>query len=810
MKRLLLIGLVLLMACMTADAIPAKPVKKTVTLGNGSTVELTLQGDEFFKFYAGSDGFAYQESMGTYERMSMDDARKEWKARRADADNMRRSQKRVIGEPARLKGNERGLVLLVQFADVKFTTENAQAIFHDYFNKGNCTDYGMTGSVRDYFRAQSYGKFAPEFDVVGPLTAANDMAYYGRNNSYGNDSNPEELVKEACLQADPLVNFADYDWDGDGEADLVFMLYAGYSEGQGASPETIWPHNSYLSAKQLSLQLDGVKIDNYACSSELSGTKGSDIDGIGPACHEFSHCLGLPDTYDTSYSGGYGMQNWDLMGNGLSNNKSKTPAGYTSYERMFLGWLTPTELSGDMTQVKNMKALADAPEAYILYNDANRNEYYLLENRQPRGFDSALPGHGLLVLHVDYSRTAWRYDEVNDDPDHQRLTVIPADNNFINEKSQIAGDIFPGTTNNTSLTNFTTPASTLYHRNSDGQRLMSKPIDGITESEDGLISFWVGRPQLTAPAPDDAKAVDDGNSFTISWPEVEGAKGYQVEVTELGIVPSNVADALLHEFDFHEFVTDTMGTTDISTSLSDYGFEGWTGNEFYTSPNKLLIRSNGDGGKLNSPSWNMPKSGEITLVVGGAPAEQGNSLWCYVAFFYYDSTTLRKDAAHAYDVKSWSGDDIKVYHYQCQKDLYYIEIVPVSPFYLNYLAVYNGTWSEEELGLKGANARVARRTIIAPVVYDTNTNSYTYTPVNQDCKYRYRVRAFADDDRFSAWSSEKVYIPGATAVSGILLPPGAPSPTVYDLQGRSMGTNPSALPKGIYIVNGKKMVKSTP
>ena len=388
--------------CFSANAVPAKPVKKTVTLRDGSTVELTLQGDEYFKFYTGSDGFAYQESMGTYERMSMDNARKEWKARRADADNVRRSQKRVIGEPAHLTGKERGLVLLVQFADVKFLPEHTQAVYQDYFNKENYTDFGMTGSVRDYFRAQSYGQFAPEFDVVGPLTAANDLAYYGSHNGKNNDSYVPELVKEACLQADPLVNFADYDWNGDGEADLVFMVFAGYTEAQGAPSETIWSHKGDLARHQLSLQLDGVKIDEYACSSELKGTKGGNIDGIGPACHEFSHCLGLPDTYDTGYSGGYGMQNWDLMSYGVSNNESRTPAGYTSYERMFLGWLTPTELSGDMTQVKNMKALVDAPEAYILYNDADRNEYYLLENRQPKGFDSALPGHGLLVTHVDY------------------------------------------------------------------------------------------------------------------------------------------------------------------------------------------------------------------------------------------------------------------------------------------------------------------------------------------------------------------------------------------------------------------------
>ena len=794
--------------CISADAGPAKPIKKTVTLSDGSTIELTLRGDEYYKFYSGSDGFAYKESMGTYVRMSPDEATKEWTARRARANKENEGRRRALGEPAHLTGHRKGLVLLVQFPDVKFAPKHTQAVFQDYFNKENYTGYGMAGSVKDYFLAQSYGQFEADFDVVGPLTAENIRAYYGRNEENARDVHVRDLVREACLQADPLVDFSDYDWDGDGEVDQVYIVYAGYSESKSGNPETIWPHQGYLSGTNIYLTLDGVEIDRYACSSELTGAAGTELDGIGTFCHEYSHCLGLMDTYDTSYSGGYGMTKWDLMAEGTLNNDSKTPAGYTSYERMFFGWLTPTELKGDISQVSDMKALVDAPEAYILYNEAYRDEYYLLENRQQRGFDSALPGHGLLVLHVDYNKYAWMWNEINTDPSHQRLTVIPADNNFVSSTAGIAGDAFPGTTNNTALTNNSTPASTLYHADADGGKLMNKPIDGITEDEDGLISFWCGRPQMASPDPDDGVAVGDGSSFKISWPEVEGAKYYQVEVTEMGVVPANVEDALEHEFDFHEFVTDEIGTKDISGSFPDYEWWGWFGQNLYTSPNGLLIRGNTNAtdGFLGTYVWNMPKSGELTLVLGAAPV--GNkAVSSDVYFCYYDSTATSDQAEYVRNVFRCAYNGKRVFHFKGDKDLYYFEIVPYEDMYLNYLAVYNGTWSEEELGLTGANARAARRTLSTPVIYDTDTNSFTYTRVNKDCKYRYLVRAMGENGVCSAWSKEKFYQLGSTGITDILLHPAPQSQAIYTLHGRYVGTDASVLPRGVYIMGGKKIVK---
>ena len=194
------------------------------------------------------------------------------------------------------------------------------------------------------------------------------------------------------------------------------------------------------------------------------------------------------------------MSIWSVMDQGNYNNNSCTPAGYTSYERWFAGWLEPTELN-EMTKIKKMRPLSYSPEAYILYNEANRNEFYLLENRQLKGFDSALYGHGLLILHVNYNRNKWRNNTVNSYDSLQLMTIIPADGTCSSKtETDLAGDPFPGIQNNTALTNNTTPAATLYHDNLDGRKLMSKSIDNITENKLGWISFVACRPDPASSA----------------------------------------------------------------------------------------------------------------------------------------------------------------------------------------------------------------------------------------------------------------------------------------------------------------------
>lgn len=224
--------------------------------------------------------------------------------------------------------------------------------------------------------------------------------------------------------------------------------------------------------------------------------------GIGTICHEFSHCLGLPDTYDTNGQKQYGMGYYDLlaMGNYLGNGM--TPPNFTAWERMDIGWVEPIELNRAAT-VESMASSSDYGRPFIIYSDNNPDEYYLLENRQRTGWDCKLYGHGLMITHVDYDKRRWTSNKVNaSGQDHQRCTIFHADNDDVqNRASAIRGDLYPYTGKNSdnttyvnnSLTDSSTPAATLWnsHDTSLGTTFMGKPITEITQNEDGTVSFLV-------------------------------------------------------------------------------------------------------------------------------------------------------------------------------------------------------------------------------------------------------------------------------------------------------------------------------
>ena len=491
----------MLLQLLTVSANPVLPGQwRILNLEDGSQVEAELKGDEFCHFWQTADGRCFVETStaGVYQPAILTDLQnRSFNNRKANIEPAKRRTRTIIGgDHQPYVGKKKGLLLLVDFQNKKFEDDHTPDLYKDIANKvGFTSDLGFVGSMKDYFMAQSGDQFELEFDVVGPLTMPKTYGYYGAN-TQGNDTNPRLMIGTACEMADEYVNFKDYDWDDDGEVDLVYVIYAGLGEAAGGDANTIWPHKSALHFTYGDpLQFDGVKVDTYACGPELTvkrtytGTK-TIIEGIGTICHEFSHCLGLPDVYDTSYGGGYGMDAWDLMNSGSYNGDSYIPAGYTSYEKFYCGWLQPIELKNDTT-ITGMKPLSEGGEAYIIYNDANRNEYYLLENRQLTGWDAAIPGHGLLVIHVDYDSLAWQYNFVNNYTsypkynNHERLTVIAADNN--RSSSDAATDAYPYQDNN-SLTNISLPRAELYNLNPDGIHYTSKPITNIKE-ENGLISF---------------------------------------------------------------------------------------------------------------------------------------------------------------------------------------------------------------------------------------------------------------------------------------------------------------------------------
>lgn len=508
MKKLSITLLLFAMSAMTF-AVPARRgLSKTVTLADGTKVKVELRGDEHGHYWQSADGVRYvaSEMKGIYKVADMEAIRRNASARRKTMSAVRakkmakaaKTSGAAKASPA-YTGTKKGLLILAQFPDKKFESSHNLALYKQIVNGQDYSDasLGFRGSVRDYFHDQSDGQFDFDIDVVGPVTVSKNYAYYGGNNLYGDDNHPEEMVAEACKLADATVNFKDYDWDGDGEVDQIFVLYAGHGEASWDDEDTIWPHAWELKdGANITLTLDGVRINSYACSCEL-GSDGK-IDGIGTICHEFSHCFGLMDMYDTSYSGNFGMCSWSLMDSGSYNSNGFVPAEYTSFEKMSVGWKQPIEMTGDM-EVKNLKPYSDGGEAYILYNEANRNEFFLLENRQNVGWDAGLEDNGLLAIHVDYDAGVWAYNEVNTTVDtysgnnHQRCTVIPADGVYDSEwVDEIEyfygfGDPFKQSTAK-SLTNSTKYAS-LYNANTDGTKRMNKSVTGITLNSDRTMSF---------------------------------------------------------------------------------------------------------------------------------------------------------------------------------------------------------------------------------------------------------------------------------------------------------------------------------
>lgn len=498
MKRILL-SISAVLAAIAIQAMPVKPgIWRNITLADGTVVKAELVGDEHLTYWRTADGACYRQtpSAGVFSKVELSALQSEYDAvvaqkaarEKAILESARTSMPVKKVEGSKFQGKKKCLVILANFADTKFKPEHTLDLYKQIINGENYSDetLGFKGSVRDYFKAQSGGQFEIDFDVVGPVDLPKGYAGYGKNDASGRDQTAlvYPMVEDAVnLAKDQVTDWKQYDWDGDGLVEEVFVLYAGHGQATyPQDPDLVWPHKSAIDPMTVA---DGVKVSVYACSCELGATEA--IDGIGAFCHEFSHCMGLKDHYDIN-GRGYGTGFWDIMCFGCYNGNSFLPAEYNSYEKMFCGWKEPIVLNAEPQKIEGMKALAAGGDTYIFYNDGNENEYYMLENRQKTGWDAALPGEGLIVLHVDYSKGAWEDNQVNYNAARQRMTVISADNALGSTDEDKAGDAWPYQGNN-SLTNYSRPACTVYNANTDGTGYMNKYLLNITQNADGTISF---------------------------------------------------------------------------------------------------------------------------------------------------------------------------------------------------------------------------------------------------------------------------------------------------------------------------------
>ncbi len=468
------------------QAVPAWSGWQTKSQPDGTTIIVRQLGDEFYSYWQTQDGkLAIQQADGTFV---VSDAPVPTPAqvsvRRQSSPmydrHLRKAAAKALTPP-------KGLAILVQFEDEKFQDGNDNQGFHDMLNKKGYSYNGATGSARDYFKAQSGGKYVPDFDVFGPVTLPHDVIYYGEHGDVdviGIDGNPTgekkdandkymaDFVVDAVLAADAEgCDFSRYDSDGDGKVDIIYFFYAGKSEAEGGLSKTIWPHSWNLAAALFQRrthgltgfdaenlpELDGKTILNYVCSSELSneGVR----NGIGTFCHEFGHVLGLPDYYDTKY--GYNSVNertpgcWSIMDAGSYNNESRTPPNYSIYDKFFLGWATPKFLQKDADL--DIVLTTDYDDAYQMTGGSESVDWnyagkvYYVENRQQTGWDAYLPGHGMLIWEVDYDYDYWDQNVLNCIGGKPKYTVYSAlrTGDAVDDLVRIGfdSDPFPGSTN---------------------------------------------------------------------------------------------------------------------------------------------------------------------------------------------------------------------------------------------------------------------------------------------------------------------------------------------------------------------------
>ncbi len=506
MKKLILLICFITSSLMTW-AIKANPTPLSVVQSDGTTITVLLHGDEHFSWYSDLNGRLLQRVGNDFYPIEMS----------ADAfyaqanAEMERSRARMIPIASNASyfphvGSPKALVILVEFSDTTFSVNDPKAAFEQYLNGTEQTnDFNVLatrnhGSVRQYFSEISNGQFTPQFDIVGPITLPNTNGYYAADNGSYKDYRIDEMIRKACEMVDDSVDFSQYDNDNDGYVDLVYLIYAGYSQANGApANESIWPKSGTMSGGTY----DGKKVYRYGVNNELNYTPGRQfstnpditkrMNGIGVFCHEFSHTLGLPDLYPTVVSAqvdNQAMEYWDVMDGGTYVDNGYTPIDYSPWEKEVMGWEEIPTLANDTAKIT-----LPENEAYKI-SEENQNEYLIIQNFQNNGWKAKMMGHGLLVYRIDYPYSVVNsYDRPNNQVGKPAITIVPADSLLITSynvatsassdkkytvaeyKQSFYGDPYPGSMNVTTLPWVTMNSCTI-----------EKPLYHITEDE-GTISF---------------------------------------------------------------------------------------------------------------------------------------------------------------------------------------------------------------------------------------------------------------------------------------------------------------------------------
>jgi immune inhibitor A len=404
-----------------------------------------------------------------------------------------------IRNTAPVTGTFRALCILVDFSD---NTSSANACEFDtlIFNSG-------PGTVRHYYSEVSYG----QIDIVavdlpsslGWQRAPQTYSYYV-NSNYGTGSYPQntqKLCEDLVDLVDPVVNFPDYDNNGDGFVDVVMIVHAGPGAEKTGSTSDIWSHKWGISPRYT----DGVYISDFTVMPEYWNSPGDMT--IGVYCHELGHVFGLPDLYDTekppSGTASQGIGRWSLMAGGSWNGYlGDSPAHLDAWCKKEVGWINPINITSNQTGV-SIPNSENSAVAYRLWTSGSAgDEYFLVENRQKVGYDSTLPGSGLLIWHIDESVTTDNDHEWypgHTEYGHYMVALEQADNLYQLEQNTSpgnAGDPYPGSVSNTSFTPTSNPNSNGYSASSSYVSITNISASALTMTADFAVTLSSGNEDL--------------------------------------------------------------------------------------------------------------------------------------------------------------------------------------------------------------------------------------------------------------------------------------------------------------------------
>lgn len=640
MRKLTLL-LAIMCVALQALAIPAHRDPVTITQPDGSKLTIQLIGDEFYHFNTTADGYTIvKDNAGIYVYAQRVDnklqpttvkAHNLGERTAAEAAYLQGVSKymtdrveHAAGEAKRVQrdaeGNGpkkavsynkfRGLIILINFTDVKFSMKDPNKFYNEMVNTHGWTGYtddngnfvSCTGSIYDYYNENSNGMFQPVFDIVGPV----EVNY--KSTDMKGTSNAQTIFKAALAAADAAgCDFSKYDGDSNGYVDMVFFQVAGMSSSFGGNNSNwLWPHKSSIWG---SPTYDGKRFSTYASSTEIYGFEGYPstitIEGIGTMCHEFTHVMGFPDLYDTNYETGgqsHHPEEWDIMAGGGSFNSARTPVGYTIFERYALGFANPTVITapGHFTLNPVM-----SNEGYIIKSPVAK-EYFIIDNRQKSRWDAYLPGHGMIVCRVDStSTTPWSNNQVNANPSHNYYEMLRAGNS---KSGAQASDPFPGKTGNARLDATTTPALKTWNGTT-----MSMGIYNISE-KNGIIEFDV------INSGDIKKLVEDfetmlattnktatgvqGNfttwDFNQCYNDIPGEGKCDGNKAVRMISPSAFTSATPIYYNVYQVTFDVFNTSSVAAKLAlQYSVDGgttWVKPKSATGATPVTIAANSNGG----------------------------------------------------------------------------------------------------------------------------------------------------------------------------------------------------------------------